>query len=97
LFHHHDTDPVNAISNAVSSGENSRLPRRGKNDRSRVSVDQGNACGNHAMPSLLRVLVVVGIVGALGYAAMYMLANYVDPKTREMSVTVPPDHFVKRQ
>jgi hypothetical protein len=49
------------------------------------------------MPSLLRVLVVVGIVGALGYVAMYMLANYVDPKTREMSVTVPPDHFVKRQ
>jgi hypothetical protein len=29
--------------------------------------------------------------------AMYLLANYVDPKTREMSVTVPPDHFVKRQ
>jgi phage shock protein PspC (stress-responsive transcriptional regulator) len=49
------------------------------------------------MPSLLRVLVVVGTVGALGYVAMYMLANYVDPKTREMSVTVPPDHFVKRQ
>ena len=49
------------------------------------------------MPSLLRVLVVVGIVGGLGYAAMYLLANYVDPKTREMSVTVPPGHFVKRQ
>jgi hypothetical protein len=57
----------------------------------------GHPCGNHAMPSLLRVLVVVGIVGGLGYAAMYMLANYVDPKTREMSVTVPPDHFAKRQ
>jgi hypothetical protein len=28
---------------------------------------------------------------------MYALANYVNPKTREMSVTVPPDHFVKRQ
>jgi len=28
---------------------------------------------------------------------MYALANYVDPKTREMSVTVPLDHFVKRQ
>ena len=49
------------------------------------------------MPSLLRVLVVVGIVGGLSYAAMYMLANYVDPSPREMSVTVPPDHFVKRQ
>jgi hypothetical protein len=57
----------------------------------------GHACGNHAMPSLLRVLVVVGVLGGLGYAAMYVLANYVDPKTREMSVTVPPDHFVKRQ
>jgi hypothetical protein len=49
------------------------------------------------MPSLFRVLVFVGIVGGLGYVAMYLLANYVDPKTREMSVTVPPDHFVKRQ
>ncbi len=49
------------------------------------------------MPSLFRVLLVVEIVGGLGYLAMYALANYVDPKTREMSVTVPPDHFVKRQ
>jgi hypothetical protein len=49
------------------------------------------------MPSLFRVLIFVGIVGGLGYVAMYLLANYVDPKTREMSVTVPPDHFVKRQ
>jgi hypothetical protein len=49
------------------------------------------------MPSLFRVLIFVGIVGGVGYVAMYLLANYVDPKTREMSVTVPPDHFVKRQ
>ena len=49
------------------------------------------------MPSLFRVIVVVGIAGALGYVAMYLLANFVDPKTREMSVTVPPEHFVKRQ
>jgi hypothetical protein len=49
------------------------------------------------MPSLFRVLIVVGIVGGLSYVTMYLLANYVDPKTREMSVTVPPDHFVKRQ
>ena len=49
------------------------------------------------MPSLFRVIVVVGIFGAVGYVALYLLANYVDPKTREMSVTVPPDHFVKRQ
>jgi hypothetical protein len=57
----------------------------------------GTSVGNHAMPSLFRVIVVVGIVGAVGYVALYLLANYVDPKTREMSVSVPPDHFVKRQ
>jgi hypothetical protein len=49
------------------------------------------------MPSLFRVIVVVGVLGAVGYVALYLLANYVDPKTREMSVAVPPDHFVKRQ
>jgi hypothetical protein len=49
------------------------------------------------MPSLFRVVVVVGILGAVGYVALYLLANFVDPKTREMSVAVPPDHFVKRQ
>ncbi len=53
--------------------------------------------GNHAMPSLFRVMVVVGVLGAVGYVALYLLANYVNPKTREMSVSVPPDHFVKRQ
>jgi hypothetical protein len=49
------------------------------------------------MPSLIRVLVVVGIIGGLGYGAMFALATYVDPKPREMSVTVPPDRFVKQQ
>jgi hypothetical protein len=73
------------------------LPRRGKNDRTQAPVDRDIPAENHAMPSLFRVLIFVGIVGGLGYVAMYLLANYVDPKTREMSVTVPPDHFVKRQ
>lgn len=49
------------------------------------------------MPSLIRVLVVVGIIGGLGYAALFALATYVDPKPREMVVTVPADHFVKQQ
>jgi hypothetical protein len=71
------------------------LPRRGKNGRTQAPV--GRPCGNHAMPSLFRVIVVVGVLGAVGYVALYLLANYVDPKTREMSVSVPPDHFVKRQ
>jgi hypothetical protein len=47
------------------------------------------------MPSLLRFLTVIGVIGGLVYAAMFLLANSVDPKTREISVTVPQDRFVK--
>ena len=48
------------------------------------------------MPSLLRFLTVIGIIVGLGYAAIYALANYVHPKQREITVTVPPDKFVKQ-
>ena len=49
------------------------------------------------MPSLLRFLTVLAIIGGLGYAAMYALATMVDLKPREITVTVPPDKFVKQQ
>ena len=49
------------------------------------------------MPSLIRVLVVVGVIVGLGYGAMLALATFVDPQPREMTVTVPPDRFVKQQ
>lgn len=48
------------------------------------------------MPSLLRLLTVIGVICGLGYGAMYALATFVSPKPREISVTVPPDKFVKR-
>jgi hypothetical protein len=48
------------------------------------------------MPSLIKLLTVVGLIGALGYAAMFALATFVDPRPREMVVTVPPDRFVKQ-
>ena len=49
------------------------------------------------MPSLLRLLVVVGTICALGYGAMYALVTLVTPKPREITVTIPPDRFVKQQ
>jgi hypothetical protein len=61
---------------------------------------EGAPSGPHgfaAMPSLIRLLVVVGVIFGLVYGAMYALATMVDPKTREMVVTVPPDRFVKQQ
>jgi len=48
------------------------------------------------MPSLLRLLIVLGIIGGIGYGALFALATLVSPKTREISVTVPPDRFIKR-
>jgi hypothetical protein len=48
------------------------------------------------MPSLFRLLIVLGIIGGIGYGALFALATLVSPKTREISVTVPPDRFIKR-
>ena len=49
------------------------------------------------MPSLIRLLVVVGVIFGIGYAAMLALATFVNPHTREITVTVPPDRFVKQR
>jgi hypothetical protein len=48
------------------------------------------------MPSFFRLLVALGIIGGLIYGAMFTLANFVEPKPREITVTVPPDRFVKQ-
>jgi hypothetical protein len=49
------------------------------------------------MPSLFRFLIVVGVLGGLIYGAIFMLATWVDPKPREITVSIPPDRFVKQQ
>jgi hypothetical protein len=41
------------------------------------------------MPSLMRVLAVLGVIGALCLGAVYSLATFVSPRTREMTVTIP--------
>lgn len=48
------------------------------------------------MPSLLRFLVVLGIIGGIAYGAVFALANFVPLTPREISVTVPPSNFLKR-
>ena len=47
------------------------------------------------MPSLFRFLVVIGLIGGLGYVAIFALAN-VPYKQREIVQTVPPDRFLKQ-
>ncbi len=45
------------------------------------------------MPSLMRFLAVVAILAGLVYAAIWSLANLVEPQTRDMSVTIPQDRI----
>ena len=48
------------------------------------------------MPSLFRFLTALAVIAAMAYGAMYALANFVTPKPREMTVTIPQDKFLKR-
>lgn len=42
------------------------------------------------MPSLIRFLVIVGVLVGLAYGAMFALVSYVEPQPREMTQTIPP-------
>ena len=48
------------------------------------------------MPTLFRFLTVVAIIIGIIYGAIFALANFVNPKPREMTVTVPADRFLKK-
>ncbi len=48
------------------------------------------------MPSLFRFLTVVAIIGGLIYGGIFALANFVNPKPREITISVPPDRFLKK-
>jgi hypothetical protein len=59
--------------------------------------DAANRADSQIMPSLFRLLFVVGVIWGIGYGAMFALVSFVNPKPREISVNVPPDRFVKTQ
>ena len=48
------------------------------------------------MPSLFRFLTVVAVIGGVIYGAIFALANFVNPKPREMTVTIPARQFLKK-
>src|SRR5215475_4496278 len=45
------------------------------------------------MPSLIRLLVVVGLLSGFAYGAIFALATLVQPKPREITVTIPQDRL----
>ena len=48
------------------------------------------------MPSLFRFLVFIGLICGIAYVAVFSLANFVNLQPREITVTIPPDKFLKR-
>ena len=47
------------------------------------------------MPTLIRLLAIMGILFGLGYAGVWMLATKVEPQSREISFTIPQDRIGK--
>ncbi|MEF3367268.1 oxidoreductase [Methylocystis sp. 9N] len=47
------------------------------------------------MPSLIRFLIVVGVLVAIGYGIMVMLVSFVTPQPREMTYTIPAQRLNK--
>jgi hypothetical protein len=76
-------------------GAKPRPPRTG-GAGGRLSDQRDDARRDDAMPSLFRFLTVVAVIGGLIYGAVFALANFVNPKPREMTVTIQPDKFLKK-
>ena len=49
------------------------------------------------MPSLIRFLLVIGILVGAVYAGIFALATHIKPQQREIVVTIPPDRFTKQR
>jgi hypothetical protein len=49
------------------------------------------------MPSLIRLLVLLGLLSGLAYGAVVALAMFVEPKPREITVTIPQDRLSKHR
>jgi hypothetical protein len=43
------------------------------------------------MPTLIRLLVYLAVIVALGYGAMFALATFVEPRQKEIIIDIPPE------
>jgi hypothetical protein len=50
-----------------------------------------------AMPTLMRFVTVVIVLGVLAGAAVVYLATMVEPNTREMTIRIPPSKLVPQE
>lgn len=47
------------------------------------------------MPTTFRFLMVIAALAATGYAVLFVLANVLEPRPQDITVTVPPARYAK--
>ncbi len=52
-------------------------------------IEKARSPERDSVPSLVRFVIVVGVLAAIGYGAMLALVTFVEPQQREMSQTIP--------
>ena len=57
--------------------------------------DEARRAASTTMPSLMRLIFALGLLGGAAYGAMFVLANFVTPTPREITVTIPADRLAK--
>jgi hypothetical protein len=64
--------------------------------RNNVPPNGAESLAIREMPSLFRLLILIGLIAGIAYAAVFSLANFVTYHPREIIVTIPPDKFLKQ-
>ncbi len=81
---------VNASS---GSGRRRALEKPGTASHKGTATGQKSAADERTeqMPTLFRFLMTIAVLVGLAYAAMFALVTFVEPKTGEMTVRIPPE------
>jgi hypothetical protein len=53
-------------------------------------LNHAEKTGEREMPTLFRFVVTLLILAGIGYGVMFALVMFVEPKTAEISVRIPP-------
>jgi hypothetical protein len=61
----------------------------------RLCPKRSNRQLENRVPSLIRFLVIIGILAGLAYAGMIALVTFVEPQPREMTQAIPPGRLNK--
>ncbi len=75
------------------------LPRVANNHRALASParlsDKSGPPTENRVPSLIRFLLLAGILAGIVYGGMIALVTFVEPQPREMSQSIPPARLNK--